>query len=78
MREFREWAAYSAVEPFGGVRGDLQMAILADVVSQALGNKASKVSDYMPDFDRQSPHQSPSQMAEAFRVFAKKQNSRKG
>jgi len=47
-------------------------------VSQALGNKASKVSDYMPDFDRQSPHQSPSQMAEAFRVFAKKQNSRKG
>lgn len=53
--EFMDWIAYYAVEPFGGVRGDVQTAILASLIANANRNpkkqpRAFKPAQFLPDW----------------------------
>lgn len=51
--EWLDWLAYSAVEPFGPPRGDLQAGIVASVVVNALRGKKGKTvspTDFLLQF----------------------------
>lgn len=51
-----EWIAYYQLEPFGEERADMRAAIIASTianVNRSKGQKAYKVEDFMPRFDRQ-------------------------
>lgn len=75
LREFRRWQAYDQIEPFGEVRADLRIAILATVVAAGFGSKSAKPSDFMPRLNAEpKPKQSVSQMASMFRRYAEAHN----
>jgi len=72
-----EWMAYGQVEPFGEERADLRSAIIACVFANAhrgKGQKAFKVSDFMPKFDKKKP-QTWQQMKQTFKAFAAAHNA---
>jgi hypothetical protein len=41
------WIAYFGVRPFGGIRGDMQMARMCTVLAKLKGNKTAKDADFM-------------------------------
>ena len=41
------WIAYFGVRPFGGIRGDMQMARVCTVLARLKGNRNAKDSDFM-------------------------------
>ena len=41
------WIAYFGVRPFGGIRGDMQMARMCTVLARLKGNKQAKDVDFM-------------------------------
>ena len=43
--------AYDRIDPFGGVRGDIQAAIIARTVASPHTKKKLKISDFIIDFD---------------------------
>jgi Protein of unknown function (DUF4035) len=47
--EIAEWAAFYRLDPFGGIRGDYQAAVVAQVVAQANAKKdhTFKLSDFL-------------------------------
>ena len=51
-REISEWMAYYSMDPFGEVRADYRMAMLACLTANInRGNgQPFKVSDFMPEF----------------------------
>jgi hypothetical protein len=54
-REFSEWMAYFALEPFGEERADLRMGILASVMANLWGKRKGhpwRPQDFMPRFGR--------------------------
>ena len=54
--ELTEWAAYAQLDPFGGLRGDYQAAIIAStVVNAQAGKTCTKVKDFMPQFGPPMP-----------------------
>lgn len=54
-REFAEWVAYWALEPWGEKRADLRAGIVSSTVANALctrsGGGSWQPSDFMPEFD---------------------------
>jgi hypothetical protein len=54
-KEFSEWMAYFAIEPFGEDRADLRMGILASVMANLWGKRKGRAwrpQDFIPRFDR--------------------------
>lgn len=56
-REFREWMAYSSIEPFGEERADLRQAMTTSAVhnsvqAQTKHPKYTKPADFMPFVDK--------------------------
>ena len=50
-RELSEWAAYHALDPIGGMRGDLQAGIISSTIANVNRGKSGKPfspSDFMP------------------------------
>jgi hypothetical protein len=72
LRLFMEWAAYYKLSPWGEERADFSRAIIATVVANANRGKgkAYKVSDFMPQFDKQTKRQTPEQMQTILRAMA--------
>lgn len=66
--ELTEWAAYHKLDPFGGVRGDYQSAIITSNLMNALAGKVvTKTSDFIPEFGpaRLTPRMSPAEIYHA-------------
>jgi len=61
--------AYDRLEPFGEMRADIRMAILACVTARAAGSKHAKPSDFMPDFGNKPKQQTAEQMMRTFDRF---------
>ncbi|PIB03927.1 hypothetical protein B1C81_35360 [Streptomyces sp. HG99] len=61
--ELAEWRAFEQLTgPLGGARGDVQAALIASVIAGAnrgKGQRAPKVSDFMPRWDRTKVRKSP-------------------
>lgn len=61
--ELAEWRAYEQLSgPLGGARGDVQAAVIASViagVNRGKGQRAPKISDFMPRWDRTKVRKSP-------------------
>jgi hypothetical protein len=56
--EFQDWLTFSAIEPFGEERADLQAAIIACTIANAFRGKKQKPfkpADFMPKFDPPQP-----------------------
>jgi len=56
--EFHDWAELYAAEPFGDVRSDLRMGILAATLSnrwRGRSEEAQKPADFMPFLDPDDP-----------------------
>lgn len=85
-REFTQWIAYSRVNPFGQVRGDLQAGIVASQIynSNRTDEKQpiAKAGDYILKFDplqKEKPKINDSKAAQALLfTFAVAQNARQG
>lgn len=47
-----EWQAYYLIDPWGGERGDVQAAIIAQVIAQANAARGRrfKLTDFIPDY----------------------------
>lgn len=64
-REFGEWMAYSAIEPFGEPRADLRAALVAKVIADVNRGKNTppyKLEDFMLRFDIEPTTQSDDDM----------------
>ena len=48
-REFSEWQAYYAQEPFGEYRADLRMGILASLIANMFNDPKKRTKNYTPD-----------------------------
>lgn len=48
--QFWHWIALNNIDPWTAERGDVQAAIVASTVANALGRKQFKVADFMPDW----------------------------
>jgi hypothetical protein len=62
-RQFAEWQAFYAVDPFGDQRADLRSGIVACTIANRMRGKnenPSQPSDYMPF--RNEPEQTPEEM----------------
>lgn len=70
-RELTYWRAYYAHDPFGGERGDIQAAIVAQVVANANRGKraAYRLTEFMPKWGRR-PEQSIQELMAAGRHIA--------
>jgi hypothetical protein len=64
--ELAEWRAYERLTgPLGGARGDVQAALIASViaaVNRGKGQKAPKVADFMPRWDKGAVRKSPEEL----------------
>ena len=75
---FNRWAAYLRVEPRGEDRADLRAAIVACTMANAWRGKnqrAFRVEDFMPDFDKTSREQSPEEMQAILGMVAQTANA---
>lgn len=80
-REFREWMAYSSIEPFGEERADLRQAMTTSAVhnsvqAQSEHPKWTKPADFMPFSDKPQPAKqgpaSPEELRAKFMAFTGK------
>jgi hypothetical protein len=55
--EFQQWVAFNEIDPFTSDRDDLRAAITAHAAAASNG-ASCKVSDFVPDFNRQPVEQS--------------------
>ncbi|GGS47701.1 phage tail assembly protein T [Streptomyces violaceus] len=64
--ELAEWQAYERLTgPLGGARGDVQAALIASTiaaVNRNKGQKAPKVTDFMPRWDKGAVRKSPQEL----------------
>lgn len=60
-RELSEWMAYDSIEPFGQLRDDARIALLASTVVNMVSKKKVKVQDFMP-FLKEDRTQTPEEM----------------
>ena len=52
IREFQEWRAFDLIEPIGDGRGDVQAAVVAWTVAQAMtGARAPKFTEFILDWE---------------------------
>ena len=63
-REFGEWMAFYALEPFGDNRADLRIGILAALTAniardEKRRSKPYEADDFMPKFDRTEKEAQP-------------------
>jgi hypothetical protein len=77
--ELAEWMAYDSLDPFGGVRGDVQAGVVAAAVMNAAGGKGRDdvfcAADFMPDFKpaaKKDPAQLTSKVNQLFGGIAAK------
>ncbi len=77
-REYALWRAYYETEPFGEERADLRSAIIAVTVANAFRTRgrASKIGDFMPDFDRRTRRQTTKQTWAILCAVANVQNAK--
>jgi hypothetical protein len=77
-----EWRAFEQLEPFGDRRRDLQAAIIAQTlanVHRRQGTPPYKITDFMPDFDRQPAEAQPvSDQMEVLRRLTRAMQKRPG
>ncbi|MET8824796.1 DUF4035 domain-containing protein [Streptomyces sp. NPDC004610] len=70
--ELAEWQAYEQLSgPLGPARGDLQAALIASVVAgvnRGKGQRAPKISDFMPRWDRTRTEKSPEELFQLARM----------
>ena len=62
--EFTEWIAFHSLDPWGRVRQDWGIALLASIVANANRGKGKKFSlqDFMPNWEKAGEQQTPEQM----------------
>lgn len=64
--ELAEWQAYERLTgPLDGARGDVQAALIATViasVNRGKGQKAPRVADFMPRWDKRAVRKSPEEL----------------
>jgi hypothetical protein len=61
-REFSEWQAYHQVEPFGQLRDDFRMGILAATVVNLFKSETdepAKPTDFLPEFVTEAAGEEP-------------------
>ena len=77
MQEFALWKAYQRIEPWGEMRADLRMGILACVMASPHVKKGTRLkpSDFMPDFTGKSKKQTSEQMMATMKAFAAAHNA---
>lgn len=78
-RQFREWAEYYALEPFGQERVDLGHAIVASTMANLWTSKRHAPADFMPTFGETKPRrrqQTQQEAHEAFKRFMMAHNAR--
>jgi hypothetical protein len=58
--ELTEWAAYYQLDPFGGVRGDMQAGVMASTMANIHAKRGHRFtpSDFMPTFGDPEPTKS--------------------
>jgi Protein of unknown function (DUF4035) len=72
-REFVEWSAYEALEPFGEWRADLRMGILASVMASPYRKREApplRPADFMPfrDAEEEKKPDSPADLSARIRA----------
>ena len=70
-REITEWMAFGQLEPFGAEAGYIGHAITASTVAnvnRAKGQKAYKITDFMPAMGRKEP-QTPEEMIQFAEMY---------
>lgn len=83
--EFMEWHEVMKLDPFGGIRSDIQAAIIASTVANMSGKtvkKDVKPADFLPEFmpresESRRHRQSPEEMMAAFLSIAKTNATKK-
>jgi len=71
-RELAEWMAFYGIEPFGGVRGDLQAGVIASTIANVNKGKRGKAftpGDFMPLMKK--PKQSEDEMINIMNAMAR-------
>ena len=67
--ELSEWRAYEQIAgPLGGVRGDVNAAMISAAivaVNRGKGQRAPKLADFMPRWDRTKVRKSPEELFRA-------------
>jgi hypothetical protein len=67
--ELSEWRAYEQISgPLGGVRGDVNAAMISAAivaVNRGKGQRAPKLADFMPRWDRTPVRKSPEELFKA-------------
>ncbi|MEV4858919.1 DUF4035 domain-containing protein [Streptomyces ossamyceticus] len=67
--ELAEWRAYEQIAgPLGGVRGDVNAAMISAAivaVNRGKGQRAPKLADFMPRWDRTKVRKSPEELFRA-------------
>ena len=72
-RDFRELAAYYAVDPWGGVRTDLPTAQLCSMLTGMFGSKSVPVERFMPFIKKPEPvRPSPAQLDAKMNAIARR------
>lgn len=66
-----EWFRYYELEPFGEQRADFRLAILDQIVVNALGGH-SKLEDFIPEFDIEKIRKDNEQSLKHFEKVMKK------
>ncbi|MDT0568859.1 DUF4035 domain-containing protein [Streptomyces sp. DSM 3412] len=70
--ELAEWRAYEQIAgPLGAVRGDVNAATIASAivaVNRGKGQRAPKLADFMPRWDRTPVRKSPEELFKAAMV----------
>ncbi len=74
-REFAEWVAYEAIEPFGCDRTDVGFAIVASTVAKSVGAKNVKLRDFMPQFKSGSRRMPEKELQMRWEAFASMHNA---
>lgn len=75
--ELSEWVAFDAVEPIGGLRGDINAALICTLlanINRKRGSKALKVEDFLL-FRPDDPEDKLQQQGDAFIAWAKAWNA---
>ena len=77
-REFAEWMVFYRIEPFGPYRGDLQAAVVAANVREAITpreNDPWRFEEFMPLLDDNRRKQTPEQVLSGWLSFVEAHNA---
>jgi len=69
-RQFLEWCAFYAIDPFGSQRQDYNFAALMLLIASALGEKKKTIDDFLLFKDDDKAKNDPAKQQYAFKLLA--------